>query len=503
MATLKCTGRAALITALLGSTAAHADVTAQQVWDDWTAQMDMYGEVTLTTDGESMDGGTMTIETVTLSSVNDEMELTFELGPISLAENGDGTVTVSVPESMPMTVVTSPTYGDPVTVEGTIGMSNYAMDVSGDPGALNYEMSADSVTASVDSIEGEDEVMLEEISLAFNGLQAATTSTDGDVRHMESSMTVQEVLATFNISENGGPGILTFSGSIDGLATQSVVDMPADIDPEAPETVFVDGLSVDAGYSYGATEYSFEFAERSDNTSGSASASGGELFISMGIDGISFSGGASDPQVSFEGSDVPFPIDISLDEYSYGLELPLGQSDEPTPFGLNLLISNLAVNDMVWGMVDPGGALPHDPATVNLDLSGEVQLDYDLLDPANSMELMSGALPGDILSLNLDDLTIQLVGAEVLGNGAFTFDNEDLATFNGIPRPMGELNLQVNGANALIDTLVDMGLLPQEQVMGARMMLGMFATPTGEDQLESTLEINEQGHVIANGQRIQ
>ena len=35
------------------------------------------------------------------------------------------------------------------------------------------------------------------------------------------------------------------------------------------------------------------------------------------------------------------------------------------------------------------------------------------------------------------------------------------------------------------------------------MMLGMFATPVGEDELTSTIEINEQGHILANGQRIQ
>jgi hypothetical protein len=35
------------------------------------------------------------------------------------------------------------------------------------------------------------------------------------------------------------------------------------------------------------------------------------------------------------------------------------------------------------------------------------------------------------------------------------------------------------------------------------MMMGLFATPTGEDELTSTIEVNEQGHLLANGQRLQ
>ena len=53
----------------------------------------------------------------------------------------------------------------------------------------------------------------------------------------------------------------------------------------------------------------------------------------------------------------------------------------------------------------------------------------------------------------------------------------DLTTFDGMPRPEGALDLELTGGNTLLDTLVAMGLLPEEQAMGARMMLGLFARP--------------------------
>ena len=106
--------------------------------------------------------------------------------------------------------------------------------------------------------------------------------------------------------------------------------------------------------------------------------------------------------------------------------------------------------------------------------------------------------------MTLKTLLVDAAGAKLSGTGDFTFDNTDLATFGGVPRPTGAVDLQLAGANGLLDKLVAMGLLPQEQAMGARMMMGLFAVPgEAEDTLSSKIEINDQGHVLANGQRIQ
>ena len=51
--------------------------------------------------------------------------------------------------------------------------------------------------------------------------------------------------------------------------------------------------------------------------------------------------------------------------------------------------------------------------------------------------------------------------------------------------------------------LIAMGVLPEDQAMMGRMMMGMFARTVGEDQLSTTIEVNSEGHVLANGQRIQ
>jgi hypothetical protein len=113
-------------------------------------------------------------------------------------------------------------------------------------------------------------------------------------------------------------------------------------------------------------------------------------------------------------------------------------------------------------------------------------------------------MPVQLHALDVTNLTLKAAGAEVTGDGAFTFDNADTTTFPGVPLPTGQLDLKIVGANGLVDKLVQMGLLPEDQAMSARMMMGLFANAVegSDDTLTSTLEFREKG-LFVNGQRLQ
>jgi len=162
------------------------------------------------------------------------------------------------------------------------------------------------------------------------------------------------------------------------------------------------------------------------------------------------------------------------------------------------------MSDQLWSMIDPAAQLPRDPATLRVDLNGTGRLFFNLLDPAE-VEGLEGrdSIPGEVESLTLNELTLELAGARLSGEGAFTFDSDDLESFGGAPAPEGTLDLRLVGGNALLDTLVAMGLVPQDQASGMRMMMGLFATPgDGEDELVSKIEVTGDGQVLANGQRL-
>ena len=42
-----------------------------------------------------------------------------------------------------------------------------------------------------------------------------------------------------------------------------------------------------------------------------------------------------------------------------------------------------------------------------------------------------------IHSLDVDELQLTVAGADLTGTGAFTFDNEDMMTWGGMPAPDG------------------------------------------------------------------
>ena len=183
--------------------------------------------------------------------------------------------------------------------------------------------------------------------------------------------------------------------------------------------------------------------------------------------------------------------------------MPLSASDAAAQFGFNFALTDVTVSDDIWAMADPAGAVPRDPISIELDLTGMAKLFFDLLDPEQAEAMAFADVPGELETLQLGGLRLSAAGAEVNGTGDFTFDNTDLETFDGLPRPEGALNLNIKGANALIDTAVEIGLLPPDQAGLGRLFMGMFTTPTGDDELTSTIEINDQGHIMANGQRIQ
>ncbi|MEC8795458.1 MAG: DUF2125 domain-containing protein, partial [Pseudomonadota bacterium] len=158
------------------------------------------------------------------------------------------------------------------------------------------------------------------------------------------------------------------------------------------------------------------------------------------------------------------------------------------------------VEDSIWDLFDPQGILPRDPATISLDLSGKMEWLIDILSGA---EPQPGEIPALIYDVAINDLTIDLAGASVEGSGAFELNHDDYLSFDGIPAPIGDASFVITGANGLLDNLVEMGLMPEEQVLGVRMMMGIFATPgEGEDVLTSTIETTADGQVFANGQRL-
>ncbi len=490
---------AACIAALVVGGAANADVTAAQVWEDWKAQLNMYGENNVTVGTEEASGNTLVVRDITTTMDDGEVKVVTSLGDLTFTEQGDGSVVVTMAESYPIVM----TVEDDVVITVLVSQSDLEMVVTGDENVKNYDISSDQVTIELQDIVDGDITFTGDVKLTANDLAGTYSSEVGDLRELTYDLAMSSLDLIVDIEVPGDAGeYVVASGKIEGMSMQADMSIPLDADFENPDNLFVDGFAAAGGYEIERGNYVFDINADGDQLAGSVSTGTAKLTGEINSQTIVYDTETNDVAINVTSGDFPFPVELALAQYGVGFAMPVGKTEEPADFGLSVDFIDLTINDMIWNMFDPGTVLPRDPATVQLDVSGKAKPLYDMFDPAQADAMASSDMPIELDSLTLNNLRVALAGALVTGSGAFTFDNSDLATFDGMPRPEGDATVEVTGLNKLMDNLVAMGLVPEDQIMGGRMMLGMFARTTGDDQLETTLEVNGEGHVLVNGQRM-
>jgi hypothetical protein len=380
--------------------------------------------------------------------------------------------------------------------------------VSGEPGNMTYTYSAAQLSLSLTEFEIDgtpvprDEARFELILDDVGGSTVAVTTSGTDLTQNVQAAAARYDFA-FNDPESDDAALV--SGSMDGLFVSSATVLPEGFDPNDPQSLAAGGFSAEGSLGYTGGEMQFAATEEAGTTSGTTSTGSVRLDFAMDSSRLRYDIRATEQAFSLSGPELPLPVDVSMAESAFRITAPIAEADAPQDMAFGLTLGGFEMSDLLWNIFDPGAALPRDPATIALDLTGKVTPFMNLFDPEQMAALdATGEVPGELNALTLNNLTVEAAGAKLGGSGSFTFDNDDLQTFGGFPRPNGEVNLTLDGANALIDKLIAMGLLTSDDAMGARMMMSMFAVPgDGPDSLKSTLTINDQGHVLANGMRIQ
>lgn len=484
--------------------AAFADVTAQDVWDQWKAYLSQSGQ-TLSVGSEQMTGDTLTVSDIQIAMDMPDAGMNGTISSIVFKENGDGTVSVTMPPEYPLSLNVKPEGEPGGTMNMVVRQTDMTLVASGSPENTVYAMAGKEIAVVVDSfeMEGEDKVDMA-VEFRMGGIAGSYNVMTGDMMTFTSSMNAATMNVDVNASDPAGSGKMTMNVSAQNITASSNGSLPEMMDYSDLGAMMAAGFMVDGNMSYGASEFSFDFSENSDGMSASGSADSGGVVFKMSPDGMSYTTSATGMDMSISGSDIPLPeIALQMAESAFGLTMPMSKTDEPKDIGILIRMVGLSVGEDIWGMIDPGGALPHDPATLIVDLGGKAKWLVDITAPDAEQQMAEAAMPGEVHALDINELKLSIAGAELTGTGQFTFDNADMMTWGGVPAPDGAVDLKLSGANGLMDKLVAMGLLPQDQVMQARMMLGMFARPgDGPDTMVSTIEVKKEGSVFANGMQL-
>ena len=494
------------VLAILAGTGAFADVTPEEVWQNWQDMSTSAGQ-TVTSTSAGRDGDTLVVEGVTITYDKDGSSFTSAIAQIDFTDNGDGTVDVTTSDSYEMSLK-APAAKDiegavPTDLKITLTQPEMVVTASGTVDALSYEFEGPSLIAKFEpgdaasEAQGSLEVALTDLSGKY------LVEGEGEAKKITSDFAATSLKLTGAGKDAANKSDVTFTATIADLAGDSNGNFLGAAAMADMAKALQSGFAINGNFSHGAMTFDLGVIEDSKPTKITGGSEGGDMSFAMDATHLQFGAGGKALNLTINSADIPFPeLKVGYQEAAFNLLMPVGKSDAPADFAFLTKLVGFTVSDEVWGMVDPAGSLPRDPATVIIDTKGKVTMTTDLFDEA-AMAALGETPPGDLNALDVTELKASVAGAELTGAGAFTFDNTDKTTFPGVPLPTGKMDLKLTGGNTLLDKLVEMGLLPQDQAMGFKMMVSMFAnSATDKDEMTSTLEFKDKGF-YANGQKLQ
>ncbi|GHA47121.1 hypothetical protein GCM10008927_09870 [Amylibacter ulvae] len=205
----------------------------------------------------------------------------------------------------------------------------------------------------------------------------------------------------------------------------------------------------------------------------------------------------SDIDYKFEsvGLGMP-PMDLSIAGMVSEIQIPIENMDDAKPAKIKMVLSEMALSDTIWGMFDPTAKLPRDNIDLNIDAQGDMRWTKTIADvsadPANPEP------PVQMDNLQVNALNLNAAGAKLVTTGALLFHNMQFP-----PQVEGSMNVDLQGAQALLKKLTEIGLVPAQNAMMIQGMSAMFFRPGGgDDHLISEIKLSKDGGITANGMPI-
>ncbi|MFO1201269.1 MAG: DUF2125 domain-containing protein [Tabrizicola sp.] len=476
---------------------AHAALTADQVWQSWKDAGALVG-LTVSAATENNSGGVLTLNGVSIAPAGGTG---LTISDMTLTEQSDGSVTIAPGADIGVAMA-----GD---TEGSVKLTHDGLTITAHEadGGVAYDYAAAKLDLAYTATYP---------GMSMDGSEAPKANASGDVSFANLSGTYSDTPGTnrtFGLDIKADTLAYTTTSDDPGMqmkqtSTSSTAGVDMSMDFALPSTIALAAIATPADFTQALNEgLSFSLAAKQGESSGSVKqespmmpmdlvmkAGGGEGSVLFNKDTFSMKSMAAGLEIESGAGMMPVPVKVTSGPMEFGLTSPVIATETAGDYGFLLKLSQFSVNEEAWAMFDPQGALAHDAAEIAIDFSGKTKIDL----PGVMMAEETGGTPPVPApeSLNITELGLKVAGAALAGTGAFTFDNS-----MGMPMPLGEANITVTGANALIDGLIKTGLMSEDDAMGARMMMGMFMVPgANPDELTSKIEAKEGMQILVNGQ---
>lgn len=480
----------------LVATPAMAQVTASELWAEWQVQSEATGSALSATVEETADG--IVLRDFTSVAEDPDVTVTQRADAVTLTENGDGTVSVDLGETYVISIAFEDGPGRPVLLEANLVHEGLEITAGGTVEAREYAYTADRVAIEgIDIVESGGNPPAIGMLLFSEGVDAryVVDASDPDDFTFTSSSSVARTGGNFDVTPDNAPeGRLKVSfflgasnttgeGSLGSLADFSRLEDP-DFVPE--------DFNLAAGISYNDLSVEIDFRDGFDDFTAFYSNGGGAFEFVFSEERMRYSVESEGAEFQLNTMAMPVPVNATVESAAFVFDMPVDATPEPAPFEVRLGYQELNINEELWSMFDPGGALPRDPLSVVLDLSGAMRWYESLL--TMNPETVVGP-PAELREVTLNTLRLSVGEAELGGTGNVSFTP-------GIPIPEAgsSVELTLDGGLALLDRLQSSGLVPQQQIGLVRGMLDGFTRPGATpDSLETTIAVGGDGNLTANG----
>lgn len=483
--------------AFLMTGTAHAALTADQVWQSWKDAGALVG-LTVSAATENNAGGVLTLNGV---SIAPEGVPGVTISDMTLTEQSDGSVAIAPGSDIGVAM-----SGD---AEGSVKLTHDGLTITAREadGGVAYHYAAAKLDVVYDT---------KYPGMSFDGTEAPKVAASGNFGFTNLAGTYSDVPGTnrtFGLDIKADTLAYSTTSDDPGMQMkQTSTSETAGVEMSAqfalPSTIALASIASAADFTTALNEgLSFSLTSKQGESKGTMKqespampvdltmdAGGGEGSVLFNKDTLSIKSQAVGLNIEMSPGMAPVPVKVAVGPMEFDMTSPVIATEAAGDYSFVLKLADFSINEEAWALFDPQAALPRDAAQIAIDISGKTKLDL----PGLVMAEETGAQPPIPApeSLNITELGLKVAGAALAGTGAFTFDNS-----MGIPMPLGEANVTVTGANALIDGLIKTGLLSEDDAMGARMMMGMFMVPgANPDELTSKIEAKEGMQILVNGQ---
>ncbi|MDF3607299.1 DUF2125 domain-containing protein [Paracoccus sp. DMF-8] len=487
---------------------AFADVTPEQVWQNW---LDYYKSAgyDVTEGNRELAGDTLTLKDVAFAVESEGSNVSFVVPQVELQATGDGKVRSVYSDEFPVLISGKTAEDKDFELTANLSLPGNEMTSSGEVGDLTHEYDYPSIVVSLDKIRTGSEEVAIPTNPTFIGNTGSLRSTSGDESSWDYTHKTEDM--TFKLNVQAENPKVNLDGSIKGVEIAGkMAGAKADVNMQDNlSAALKEGLNMDGKLNMGDLALTFDFAGTDENGapqsgSGTVSAAPSDLFFAMSSEGLTYQGNGGKVAAEVTMMPLPFPISYGMESSTFDMQFPVSASDDAQPFKFGYSLAGLTIGDQIWDMFDPTKQLSRDPANLEIDLTGQLKVLRDLLDPATSAAATDptapDAAPFEPVEIVINQLALKAIGANIEANGKL-----EPSEAAGMDQPQGNLHVRFSGVAEVVQKLAQMGLLPPDQVMAVNAMIGAFGKedPSNPGTRTIDIEMRDDGSVFANGQQVQ